>query len=235
MGLYFGGELSNIGYYYFNPDSSFIFFKTGFIFESKPQEFKNRFNDTLIGYGKGRWFVEDSFLITKFENVQVENILQGGIKYNASSKAPYDSLFLKVNVTNYDEMTSNIAGVTLFNRFIGNPLGGVSQVTLPLNYGQHKLAIYKYGYIRREITLQPGYNSHDITITLARDDSSTIKLVSEVKMYNRFHYENGEMVFNGKLKKQDEGKEKLALFIKNGFYKFPMQVALLNQILNELN
>jgi len=140
LGLYFGnhfyGETMNgIGYYYFKPDSSFMFIRTGFNYK-KTKEFKDRFNDTLVGYGKGRWFLRDSFIITKFETLPDENILQGEFKYNTFSKAPYDSLFLKVNLTNYDEVSRNIALITLGNKMIGNPAGesGYRQIVLPLYY-----------------------------------------------------------------------------------------------------
>jgi len=89
LGLYFGGDGSNIGYYYFNPDSSFIFFKTAYIPNNKAKEFKDRFNDTLIGYGQGRWFIENSFFVIKFQSVEDENMLNGNLQYHVSSKDPF--------------------------------------------------------------------------------------------------------------------------------------------------
>jgi hypothetical protein len=240
LGLYFGGQaygetMNGIGYYYFKPDSTFIFIRTGFNY-TKAKAFKDRFNDTLVGYGKGRWFLEDSFLITKFEPLLDENILQGEIKYNTYTKAPFDSLFLKVDVTNYDEPTMNIALVTLGNRMIGNPAGqsGYREVVLPLHYNQYKLRILKLGYKEQTITLQNGYNVHEIKITLTPEDSSMIDVVAEVKIPYKIHYQNKE-ILNGNLKKQNEGKEKLMLFVKNGINKFPRQVALLQKIMSELD
>jgi hypothetical protein len=239
LGLYFGGDvygesMNALGYYYFKSDSTFIFLRPGFNPNSKSKEYKNRLNDTLAGYGEGRWSLQDSLLIIKFESVQDEYILKGELRYNAYSKTPFDSLLLKVNVTNQDEFSGNIAGVSISNRFIGNPLGGNSQVTLPLNYSKYKVEIYKSGYVKQAITLQPRYNTHEITITLTPQDSSIINLVASVKIPYKFHYKNEEMIFIGNLRKQSEGKEKLASIVKNSFKKFPTQIALLNKILKEL-
>jgi len=235
LGLYFGGDGSNFGYYFFKPDSSFIFFKMGVIPNNKAKEFKDRFNDTLMGYGRGRWVIENDLFVIKFQSLQDENLLNSNLQYNTSTKAPYDSLFMKVNVTNYDERTQNIASVTLSNRFIANPLGGISQVTLPLNYNKYKLKIYKHGYIEQEIQLVPGYNVHEIIITLSPNDGSTVEVVSESMSGYKFHYENGELIFNGRLKKQREGKEKLALIIKDSYKKYSQQKVFLQKIMKELD
>ena len=241
LALYFGGQyygenMNGTGYYYFKSDSTFVFIRTGFKQDSNTKPIKDQFNDTLIGYGSGRWFLEDSFFVTKFDTLQDENILQGALKYNAYSRSPYDSLFLKVNLTNYDAISRNIASVTLANRFIGNPAGasGYREIVLPLSYSKHKLIIQKIGYIGRTIVLLPGYNWHEISVTLAPLDNSIIDYVTGTKMRYKFHYEDNEMILDSRLKKQVEGKEKLVLFIKNSFSKFPMQKALLNKILKEL-
>jgi len=241
-GLYFGsqsyGEKFNVvGYYYFRADSSFAFFRTGLIPGSRATEFLNRFNDTLVGYGKGKWFIHDGFLVTKFETFEDENILQGEIKYNAYSQRPYDSLFLKVKVTNYDSITLNLSTVSISNKFIGKPADAseYKEIVLPLSYNREKLIVQKEGYLEKSIKLQFGYNVHDVTITLAPKDNSTIDLISEVQIPYKFHYEDKKIVFDGKLKRQSLEKKKITMFIKNSFKKFPNQTIFLQKIMDELD
>jgi hypothetical protein len=234
--LYFGGMLSGIGYYYFKSNSSFIFLRRGLTVDNKKEAFKDRFNDTIVGFGKGEWFLKDSFLIVKFDSQPDENIFQGKLRYSTSSKKPYDSFFLKVNVTNYDKKTLNIASVKLFDKYIGNPAGatGYRQITLPLKYNKHELVIHKPGYIEQRIKLQPGYNVHEITITLSANTDSVIDVLSKVEFPYKFHCDNNSLMFDGKLKKQNEGKEKLISLVMNSYKKFPIQRAFLNMILGEL-
>jgi len=66
-------------------------------------------------------------------------------------------------------------------------------------------------------------------------DSSMINLVAGVEFPSKFHYQNKEIKFDSRFKKQNEGKEKLLLFIKNSFNKFPRQIAFLQKIMSELN
>lgn len=234
-GLYFGGQTPNIGYYYFKADSSFIFIKTGLKKDNIKRDFENQFDDTLSAYGIGKWFIRDSFFIINFREKFSENITSGDLKYKAYSQAPFDSLLLSVTVTNFDNQTLNIASVIIGDRFIANPTGGEARSKLPLSFVNQKLEVYKTGYLKQDLYLIKGYNAHELTITLAPDDGSTIEIVSAAQFPYRYHKQNGSFRIIGSLKKQREGPEKITQLVKNGFAKFPKQHVLISEILRYLN
>ena len=240
-GLYFGtqsyGESMNgIGYYYFNSDFSFIFIRTGLSLNTKTKEFKDRFNDTLIGYGKGHWHIKDNAVAIKFENIPNENIQNSKLKYSGYSKAPFDSLFLNISVTNYDYNSLGVAVITFPKKNTGAATDtlGFSKASLFKSDNLDEIVVSKQGYFDLPITLSKNFNVHELTVTLAKADESNVELVSKVEYAFKFHYENKMIVFDGKLKKQNAGKEKLMQIVKNSFSKFPMQKTFLQKILDEL-
>jgi len=188
MGLYFGGQsyggsMDGIGYYYFNPDSSFIFIRTGLNQNVKTKEFKDRFNDTLVGYGKGHWYIKDNFLLVRFEAISDENIQNGKLKYMGYSKAPFDSLFLNINVTNYDDETFGMASIIFSAKNIGSVTDslGFSKAALSKSGNLGDMLISKPGYSDMSIALPNNFNIHEFSITLAKSDHSNVDLVSKVE------------------------------------------------------
>ena len=242
QGLYFGGEsygesVNGIGYYYFNPDSSFIFIRTGLNQNAKTKEYKDRFNDTLVGYGKGHWFIKDNAIVVKFETIPDENIQNGKLQYSGYSKVPFDSLFLNINVTNYDNKSLGVATIIFPVKNIGAATDtlGFSKASLYKSDNLGDILISKPGYLDMSITLAKNFNAHELIITLAKSDHSIIGLVSKVEYAFKFHYENKILIFDRKLKRQVEGKEKLRQIVKNSIDKFPLQIAFLQKILRELD
>lgn len=135
-------------------------------------------------------------------------------------------MFFSINVTNYDNNSLGVANIIFPMQNIGAATDtlGFSKTKLLKSDNLNEIVVSKYGYLDLPVTLPKNFNVHEFSITLAKADHSNIELVSKVEYAFKFHYEKGNLIFDGKLKRQTEGKEWLIQFVKNSFIKFPQQI-----------
>ncbi len=241
-GLYFGGisygvEQNGIGYYYFSYDSSFVFLNTTVSNSKGRLTSKSTYSDTIASYGKGKWSIVDSFFVIKFKKVDNLNVYNDTVKYMSYSKYPYDSLFLKIHVVNFNKETNNSATITLPDKNIGSitDTNGISITKLPLAYIKYPLHIYKNGFVDKVINLHLDNNVHDIVVNLASTDNcETIYILPEYSFPSKIIKLNNGIKKLQQFNKDEAGIEKMKRLVENSYAKFPMQKYFLDKIMEEL-
>jgi hypothetical protein len=241
VGLYFGGisysnETMAIGYYYFKQDSSFIFVSTTSKSNVLKENLKNSFADTIGGYGKGKWFIKDSFFVIKFDAVKNYSLHNDEVVYHCFSERPFDSVIIKVNLTDkmYGKPLPGAVTIKELNRFIVTDTLGYGEIKFPFSYGEYKVTVSHPDYHDKTIVLNPANNIHELKIALEKKEMSCLKVVKAFSYPIKLRVnENGDIdLFN--LKRENAGIEKLLQVIKNGYNKMPEQKYFLDKIMNEI-
>mgnify|MGYP001474785979 CR=1 FL=1 len=248
-GLYYGGKyFANIqsGYYYFKKDSTFLFLG---LTEKKNINLKDTdnpkrfFTDSIQCFGKGRWYLKDSFYIMEFEDIRgfYTDIKKDDIQYHSYSKFPYDSLFLKFHVLNYTPQTKGVASVTFKEINVGNITDtlGFSESVAPLSFIKYELSIFKPGFEEKTIKLIQNNNAHEIVINLSPESDSKIYLVGSIKIpYLAYSKKNNKRVqfWNDKrIFTAEQGDiKKLIEIVRKSYSNTSEQKYLLDLIISEL-
>ena len=226
-GLYRGFLDNNIGYFYFNTNSSFIFCGAERLINNELRSKKELiFNDTLIKFGIGKWIFDDSILQVRFDKFPGELINGNYISYKSYTAKPYDSLLLNIKLLNKDSKSPGV-GVITFNSVHGAILTdkqGILKRKFSLNIGDSSIEIKKLFYEKQIITLAKGCNVHEISIQFSKEKMPQLKLIDNLTYLYTIHENMRADYFGKKPFIQDEGgSEKIRrLLIKNMKY-FPMQ------------
>lgn len=168
IGLYKGFSETDAGYFYFKKDSTFLFCSLN-LNDTNPYENKVwAFNDTIITVGIGKWSINSSSFTLEFQNFPFHFITGNCVKYESSSKEPFDSLTVEINVANKKKELLSFATVNFLVRnksAVADKYGSV-KVKLPLEFIDSPIEITSLGYESQIVNFNPRNNFHKIDLTL---------------------------------------------------------------------
>lgn len=252
QGLYFGGKYFDKlypGYYYFKNDSTFIYLglawkkESGYENSSDRHNPKRFFTDSMLCFGKGKWYLKDSFYTTEFEDMDNRflDIRKDDVQYHSYSKYPYDTLFLKIHVTNFTPQTLGNASILFKEINIGAATDsmGLSEAKLPINLIKYPITVFKPGFDEKIFRLIPNNNVHEITFSLSPKNDSKVYLIGSTKIpyraYDKKTKNKIQFWNDGRLFIAEKGDvKKLIEIVMKNYSITTEQKYLLDSILSEL-
>ena len=218
----FGGQIDEVfwarGLYVLRPDFKFIFIGT-----NKVRYYGTDNSDTIRSVGSGTWHSNSKFVFFNFDSTLLNLVKAGDIVYHAYCKEPFDSLSLKIEITNNDPRTRGVYAIgNLGKTFLFFTDSSKTHFRIPLPLSGETLEIAHPLYEKEFIPLFKSYNNHELKIKLG-----------ESNVMNQLQGPIGSFQFlKSEMSEIEDARDYIIRLIDQGMIVFPKQKSFLVHLRN---